>query len=480
MNIAIIGTGYVGLVTGTVLAELGNNVICVDISAEKVNQLRQGVSPIYEPGLEELIKRNITASRLHFTTVHAEAVFDAQVIFNAVDTPSADDGSVNMGSMRSASADVGKALASMPADKRFFKVIVNKSTVPVGTADLVKDLIAEHYDGEFDVVSNPEFLREGQAVNDCFHPDRIVIGNGHPKTKEIMQELYKPFKAPILFTDVQTAEMIKYASNSFLATSISFINNLSWLCEKVGADIEMVSAGMKLDKRIGAQAFLSAGPGYGGSCFPKDVKGIVSIAQDNGVDLKILKMVNEVNEEHRQSLVARLEQITGGLSGKRIALWGLAFKPETDDLRDAASQIVIPALQAKGASVHAFDPVAQERAKEEFSDVKYYQNPYEAITDADALMILTEWKEFISLDKHTMKKVMRSPIVFDTRNIYDPKQMEEAGFVYASVGRATRGNFATPTPPLDNFNFSTPVSSLVGESEEVAQLIKRQLNPPQF
>ncbi len=470
MNIAIIGTGYVGLVTGTVMAELGNNVHCVDISEEKVAQLKRGESPIYEPGLEELIKRNIASSRLSFTTNHAEAIAEAQVIFNAVDTPSADDGSVNMNSMQAASNDVGQALKKLTSEQRFFRVVVNKSTVPVGTANLVKDIIAKHYDGEFDVVSNPEFLREGQAVNDCFNPDRIVIGDGDPKSRAVMQELYKPFKAPILFTDVQTAEMIKYASNSFLAMSISFINNMAGLCEKVGADIEMVSEGMKLDKRIGKQAFLSAGPGYGGSCFPKDVKGIVSIAKDHAVDLKILRMADEVNNEHRQNLVNRLEQIAGSLQGKRIAVWGLAFKPETDDLRDAASQIVIPALQAKGAEVHAFDPVAQEKAKEEFQNVAYYQNPYEAITDADGLIILTEWKEFISLDKHTMEKLMRSPIVFDTRNIYDPKQMEKAGFVYASVGRPTVGELKKATPLPQNLNFNT----------EVGELRQRQANPPRF
>lgn len=435
MQIAIIGTGYVGLVTGTVFAELGNSVVCVDIDENKVAQLRQGVSPIYEPGLSELITRNVAEKRLKFTTSHAEAIHAAQVIINAVDTPSAADGSVDLTAIKAASDDVGRALATLAGEQRFFRVVVNKSTVPIGTADLVKTIIASHYDGDFDVVSNPEFLREGQAVNDSFHPDRIVIGDGHPQSHAVMAELYAPFEAPILFTDVQTAEMIKYASNSFLAMSISFINNLAALCEKVGADVEQVSEGMRLDRRIGRQAFLSAGPGYGGSCFPKDVKGIISIAKENGVDLKILRMVEEVNSEHRAALVPKLAQIVNGLSGKRIAVWGLAFKAQTDDLREAASVTVIPMLQAGGAEVHAFDPVAQERAQKLFPDVTFHPNPYEALTDADALIILTEWKEFISLDRLTMHKLMREPIIFDTRNLYDPQALQAAGFRYFSIGR---------------------------------------------
>lgn len=470
MNIAIIGTGYVGLVTGTIFAELGNNVTCVDISEAKIALLKEGKSPIYEPGLAELISRNIAASRLHFTTQHLEAVADAQVIFNAVDTPSADDGSVNMNSIKSASADVGRALASLPPEKQFFRVIVNKSTVPIGTANMVKDLVSEHYGGSFDVVSNPEFLREGQAVSDCLHPDRIVIGDGHPESRAVMEELYRPFDAPILFTDVQTAEMIKYASNSFLAMSISFINNLSWLCEKVGADIEKVSEGMKLDRRIGKQAFLSAGPGYGGSCFPKDIKGIVSIGKDYGVELKVLQMVDEVNNEHRRLLVPRLERLVGSLAGKRVAIWGLAFKPETDDMRDSASVTVIPALQSLGAEIHAFDPVAQEKAKEMFTNVTYHPNPYEAITDADALMILTEWNEFVSLDKVTMKKLMRSPIIFDTRNVYDPAEMAQEGFKYSSIGRPDSFSTTDPTPvvsPEPTLTFATDTDTITANSEPI-------------
>lgn len=435
MQIAIIGTGYVGLVTGTVFAELGNNVISVDIDEKKVASLRQGVSPIYEPGLSELITRNIAEGRLRFTTSHAEAIRDATVIFNAVDTPSAADGSVDLTAIKAASNDVGQALANLSEEQRFFRVVVNKSTVPIGTADLVKTIIASHYHGDFDVVSNPEFLREGQAVNDSFHPDRIVIGDGHPQSHAVMEALYAPFEAPILFTDVQTAEMIKYASNSFLAMSISFINNLAALCEKVGADVEQVSEGMRLDRRIGRQAFLSAGPGYGGSCFPKDVKGIISIARDHGVDLKILRMVEEVNTEHRAALVPRLADLIGGVSGKRIAVWGLAFKAQTDDLREAASVTVLPMLHESGAEIHAFDPVAQERAVRMFPYVTFHPNPYEALTDADALIILTEWKEFISLDRQTMHKLMRAPIIFDTRNLYDPAALRTAGFQYVSIGR---------------------------------------------
>ena len=435
MNIAIIGTGYVGLVTGTVFAELGNNVICVDILPEKVEMLQRGESPIYEPGLSELIMRNVSEGRLKFTTNHEEAIKESSVIFNAVDTPSAEDGSVNLNSIKAAAKQIGQALASLNKDERDFRVVINKSTVPIGTANLVRNIIAENYNGDFDVVSNPEFLREGQAVSDAFHPDRIVVGDGHPKSHQIMMDLYQPFKAPMLFTDVHTAEMIKYASNSFLAMSISFINNLAWLCEKVGADVNKVSEGMKLDKRIGKNAFLSAGPGYGGSCFPKDVKGIICTAKEYGVDLKILRMVEEVNQEHRNQMVPKLKEWVGDLSGKKVAVWGLAFKPETDDLREAASQTIIPMLQAEGAEVHVFDPVAQDKARQVFSDLVYHPNPYEAITGVHALIILTEWKEFLSLDKSTIKKLMQVPVVFDTRNIYDPKEMQDNGISYHSIGR---------------------------------------------
>ncbi len=437
MKLAIIGTGYVGLVTGTIFAEMGHDIYCVDVLPEKVERLTRGEPTIYEPGLEELIKRNVAEGRLRFTTNHREAITDAVVIINAVNTPSADDGSVDLTAVKQASADIGRALADLPVEKKFFRVIVNKSTVPIGTANLVRDIVREHYNGEFDVVSNPEFLREGQAVSDCLHPDRIVIGDGHPESHRLMQELYRPFDAPMLFTDVQTAEMIKYASNAFLAMSISFINNLSWLCEAVGADVTKVAEGMKLDKRIGPNAFLSAGPGYGGSCFPKDVKGIVDIGHQYGIELSLLTAADKVNQQHREKILAHAQEMVGDWEGKRVAIWGLAFKPQTDDLRDAASTFIVPALLAAGVEVHAFDPVAQDKAKELWPAMQVHSNPYETLTDVDLLIVLTEWREFTALDRHTIHKLMRRPAVFDTRNIWNPAEMKGAGFEYRSIGRTT-------------------------------------------
>ncbi|MFY9484448.1 MAG: UDP-glucose/GDP-mannose dehydrogenase family protein [Patescibacteria group bacterium] len=435
MKIAIIGTGYVGLVTGTGFAELGHDITCVDIDRTKVAKLRRGVSPIYEPGLQELIERNIAEGRLKFTTKHLEAIKEAGVIFNAVDTPSAPDGSVSMKSLFVATDDIAKALAKLPKDHQFYRVIVNKSTVPIGTADEVTARIRNHYRGEFDVVSNPEFLREGQAVHDFFHPDRVVIGNGSGRARETMTQLYKTFKCPILFVDTKTAEMIKYASNSFLATSISFINSLTELCEKLGADITMVSEGMKLDKRIGKQAFLTAGAGYGGSCFEKDVSGLGSIAKSYGVRLPILEATKKINHRQRVIILAKVKKLLRTIKGKKIAVWGLAFKPGTDDLRDAPAMEIIGWLRQAGAKIAAFDPVAEENAKRVLPHVQFSPNPFHAVKDADLLLIMTEWDEFRGIDRTKIKAAMAQANVVDGRNIFDRQELESLGFRYEAIGR---------------------------------------------
>ncbi|MBI3261065.1 UDP-glucose/GDP-mannose dehydrogenase family protein [Candidatus Berkelbacteria bacterium] len=435
MKIAIIGTGYVGLVTGTGFAELGHDITCVDIDHAKVAKLKRGVSPIYEPGLQELIERNIAEGRLKFTTKHAEAVKEAAIIFNAVDTPSAPDGSVSMKSLYAATDDIAQALAKLPKNHQFYRVIVNKSTVPIGTADEVANRIRSHYRGEFDVVSNPEFLREGQAVHDFFHPDRVVIGNGSGRARELMTQLYKTFKSPILFVDTKTAEMIKYASNSFLATSISFINSLTELCEKLGADITMVSEGMKLDKRIGKQAFLTAGAGYGGSCFSKDVKGLISIGKTYKVELPILKATDRINAKQRRLIFNKIKKLLPRLRGRTIAVWGLAFKPGTDDLRDAPAIDVINWLRQAGAKISAFDPVAETNAKKLLPQIQFSPNPFHAVQGADLLLVMTEWSEFRAIDRAKIKAAMRHANVVDGRNIFDRTELESLGFRYEAIGR---------------------------------------------
>lgn len=435
MKIAIIGTGYVGLVTGTGFAELGHDITCVDIDRAKVAKLLRGVSPIYEPGLQELIERNIAEGRLKFTTKHAEAVKEAAIIFNAVDTPSAPDGSVSMKSLFGATDDIAKALAKLPKNHQAYRVIVNKSTVPIGTADEVANRIRRHYLGEFDVVSNPEFLREGQAVHDFFHPDRVVIGNGSGRARELMTELYKTFKAPILFVETKTAEMIKYASNSFLATSISFINQLAELCESLGADVTAVSEGMKLDKRIGKQAFLTAGAGWGGSCFPKDVKGLIAIGRQADVKLPILEATDLINKRQRQRVIAKVKKLLPKLKGKTIAVWGLAFKPKTDDLRDAPSIEIIKTLLSLGAKITAFDPVAEANARKLLPQLEYSPNPFHAVRGADLLLVMTEWDEFRAIDRNKIKAAMARPNVVDGRNIFDRQELESLGFRYEAIGR---------------------------------------------
>ena len=428
-KIAVIGTGYVGLVTGTCLAEIGHQVSCVDIDISKIENLKKGIIPIYEPGLDELVKKNFDKKSLNFTTDFNEAVANAEVVFIAVGTPPMADGSVNLEYVKTAAESIGKAMNG-------YKVIVNKSTVPIGTGDTVQRIISTFYDGEFDVVSNPEFLREGNAVDDFMNPDRIVIGNGKGKAREIMLELYSPLSGERVLTNIKTAEMIKYASNAYLATSISFINSIANICEKVGADVTEVAQGMRLDKRIGKYSFLDAGVGYGGSCFPKDVKGLIQIANENNVSFDILESVEAANEAQKKSLLPKIQKLLGeNLHGKKIAIWGLAFKAETDDVREAPALTVIKQLQDRDAEVVVFDPVAMEQAEKANSNLVFALDLYESVKDADCLVITTEWKQFKGADLAKIKSLMKSPNVIDGRNIFAVDIMKENGFNYISVGR---------------------------------------------
>jgi len=430
-KITVIGVGYVGLVTGTCLAEMGNKVIGVDIDKEKIDGLNKGIIPIYEQGLEELVKKNVSDKKINFTTDVSKAVEDSEIIFIAVGTPPMPDGSVNLEYVRSAALSVAKNMNG-------YKVIVNKSTVPIGTGDSVTKIIRDNYRGDFDVVSNPEFLREGTAVSDFMNPDRVVIGSSSKKAEEIMVELYSNFGTEnMVVTDVKTAEMIKYASNSFLATEISFINSIANLCEKLGADVEKVAEGMMLDKRIGEKAFLHAGVGYGGSCFPKDVKGLIQIAQENGMRFGILEEVEETNNAQKQSLLRKIQKLVGeDLHGKNIVLWGLAFKPHTDDVREAPALVIIKQLLDRGAIVRAFDPIAQHQAKRVLDDTIDYENDLEdSVKNADCLVIMTEWPEFKVVDLEKIKSKMNQANVVDGRNIFEPEEMKEKGFKYISIGR---------------------------------------------
>lgn len=427
MNISVIGTGYVGLVTGTCFAELGNTVTCIDIDSEKISLLKRGVAPFYEPGLEELLKRNQQALRLSFTTSFGD-ISSSTIIFIAVGTPSRPNGDVDL-------SYVEKVAATIAMHLKQYAVIVNKSTVPVGTGDFVRAIIKKTYSGEFDVVSNPEFLREGSAIEDCLHPDRIVIGTTNHKALVLIQELYKPFNCPLVITNIKTAEIIKYASNAFLATSISFINQISQLCEEVGANVEEVAHGMKLDKRIGKQAFLRAGIGYGGSCFPKDVKGLLQSLKKHRCSLGILEAVETINYTQQQLFLQKINKLFPLLQDKKIAIWGLSFKPKTDDLRDAPSVTIIPALQQAGANIVAYDPVAMHNAKKIFKKVTYAKTATDALTGSDCLVILTDWDEFKQVDKRELKKRLTQPIIIDGRNIYDPEEMKKNGFTYVSIGR---------------------------------------------
>ncbi len=435
MNIAIIGTGYVGLVSGTCFAETGNHVVCIDINEDKINQLRRGETPIYEPGLDVLLERNIKEKRITFTTSLAEGIQDAQIIFLALPTPPGKDGAADLQYVLGVAKDLSKIISS-------YKVIVNKSTVPVGTAEKTTAVMLEHLDPSlFDVVSNPEFLREGVAVEDFLKPDRVVIGTTSEKAKKLMDELYQPFVRqgnPIYYMDERSSEMTKYAANSYLAMRISFMNEMANLCERAGANVDWVRMGMGSDGRIGKR-FLFPGVGYGGSCFPKDVQALARTADEHEYDFQIVKSVMEVNDRQKLILGNKiLKHYQGDIKGKTFAIWGLAFKPETDDIREAPALYLIETLLANGAIVKAFDPEAMPNVKALFGDkVQFVQNQYDAITDADALVIVTEWSEFRNPDFNKIKSTLKSPIIFDGRNVYALEKMKELGFHYQSMGRGT-------------------------------------------
>lgn len=436
MKIAIVGTGYVGLVSGTCFAEMGINVTCVDIDEKKISQLKNGVIPIYEPGLEEMVKKNQAAGRLNFTTDLSSVLNDVEVVFSAVGTPPDEDGSADLKYVLDVARTVGKNMNN-------YLVFVTKSTVPVGTAKRVKAAIQEELDKrgvnlEFDVASNPEFLKEGAAVQDFLRPDRVVVGVESEKARDIIARLYKPFmlqKDLMIFTDIPSAEMIKYAANSMLATRISFMNDIANLCELVGADVNMVRKGIGSDTRIG-QKFLFPGCGYGGSCFPKDVKALIKTAQQNGYEMEVLQAVERVNDKQKSILFEKLQKHYNlDLSGKTITLWGLAFKPETDDMREAPSLVLIDLLLNAGCKVKVYDPIAMEECYRKIGDkVVYCKDMYEATIDSDALMIVTEWKEFRVPSWDVLKKSMNNYVVFDGRNIYDSKELIEKGFSYYKIG----------------------------------------------
>ncbi len=432
MKIAVIGTGYVGLVTGTCLAETGNEVICVDIDAEKVAKMRDGVVPIYEPHLDMLFERNIKANRLQFTTSLAEGLEHGDIIFLALPTPEDDDGSADLSYVLSVSEEIGKIITS-------YKVIVDKSTVPVGTAERVREVIAKNASCDFDVVSNPEFLREGFAVDDFLKPERIVVGSSSERATALMRKLYNPFVRsgnPVIIMDEKSAELTKYAANSFLATKITFMNEIANYCEKVGADVDKVRVGMGTDSRIGKR-FLFPGIGYGGSCFPKDVKALKKAGQDEDYDFKILGSVIDVNQTQKSILIPKMDaHFNHDLEGKNIAIWGLAFKPETDDIREAPSIDMMNALLDRGANLRVFDPEAIPNIKKRFGDTLSYANSmYDALENAAALVICTEWSIFRSPSFTRVKELLSAPIIFDGRNLYQVEDMEKEGFTYISVGR---------------------------------------------
>jgi len=432
VKITIIGTGYVGLVTGTCLAESGHEVICSDISKEKINILKNGESPIYEIGLLELIQKNVKEKRLSFTTNVADSIKKSQVIFSAVGTPMGENHEADLSYVRAVAKNFAKNLND-------YKIFVNKSTVPVGTGDMVKKIISENTNESFDIVSNPEFLREGAAVKDFLNPDRIVVGCESKKAKELMGEVYKPFERtqnPIIYTDVKSAELIKYASNSMLATRISFMNEIASFCEKVGANVKEVAKGMGYDSRIGPK-FLQAGVGYGGSCFPKDVAALIESGKEKGIDFKILNSVENVNEKQKTIVVDKLKEKFLDLKGKIITIWGISFKPRTDDIREAPSLYIIEKLLKEGAKIQAFDPVAQKNIKKEFPQFKidYFDNSYNALKNSDALLILTEWDEFRIFDFEKAKINMNNKLIIDGRNILNPIEVRTQGFIYESIGR---------------------------------------------
>jgi UDPglucose 6-dehydrogenase len=428
-NITVIGAGYVGLVTGACFADLGNQVACVDINEQKIAGLKQGVMPIYEPGLEELVARNVRAGRLSFTTSYAEGLKEAEFVFIAVGTPEGVDGEADLRYVRMAARSIAEVM-DHPI------IIVNKSTVPVGTGDWVADIIRECRNNgvDFAVVSNPEFLREGSAISDFLHPDRIVLGSLNREAADQVAQLYLPLRTTIMITDLRTAEMIKYASNAFLATRISFINEIATVCEALGADVKEVATGMGYDKRIG-HAFLNAGVGYGGSCFPKDVRALAYMAENKGRKPQLLHAVMEINTHQRRAVVRKLEDALGRLEGKTIGLLGLAFKPNTDDMREAPSTHIARMLQTAGAHVRAYDPIAMQVAARVAPEVELAEDAYSLAEGCDGLIVVTEWNEFKNLDLARIRELMNQPVLIDGRNIYDPAMMKELGFYYRGVGQ---------------------------------------------
>ena len=429
MKVCMIGTGYVGLVSGTCFAEMGHEVICVDVDKRKIDVLNKGAIPIYEPGLEELVKRNVDAGRLSFSTDTREGVDRSLFVFIAVGTPPKDNGEPDLSSIEQVAREIGAAM-------RDYKIIVEKSTVPVQTGRWVRTVVKRFskHSNEFDVASNPEFLREGSAIKDFLYPDRIVLGVESKRAEEQLLELYKPIDAPKIVTDIASAELIKHASNSFLSTKISFINALSIICEQSGADVIKVAEGMGLDKRIGRD-FLNAGAGFGGFCFPKDLKAFIGISAKLGYDFRLLKEVENINEEQMLRVVKKTEEAIWNLRDKRIGILGLAFKPNTDDMRFAPSITIIKAFEKEGATVKAYDPVATDRARTIMPDIEYCQSPYDAAKDVDALVLVTEWDEFAKLDLKKLRETMRQPIFVDGRNLFDPVKMKELGFIYTGIGR---------------------------------------------
>ena len=436
MRVAVVGTGYVGLVAGTCFADVGNDVICVDKDVNKIEMLNQGQIPIYEPGLEEMVKRNVEQERLSFTTDIKKAVQASQIIFIAVGTPPNEDGSADLQHVLSVAKDIGQHMNG-------FKIVVNKSTVPVGTADKVKEEIKKHTRHDFAVVSNPEFLKEGAAIEDFLKPDRVVVGTDNEEAAEIMRNLYAPFVRtgkPIIVMDIRSAELTKYAANAMLATKISFINEIANLCEKVGADVDMVRRGLGADRRIGPY-FIFPGAGYGGSCFPKDVKAIIRTAKEHGMHLKILEAVEEVNNRQKTILLDKIKKyFNNDLKGKTFAVWGLSFKPNTDDMREAPAISLIRALTKEGAKIQAHDPEALKEAEWRFEDLLNKQvflikKRYDALEGADGLVIMTEWNEFREPDFYLIKEMLKQPVIFDGRNLYDPKRMAKISIDYFPIGR---------------------------------------------
>ena len=428
-KICVIGVGYVGLVTGTCFADLGNEVCCVDVDAAKIERLRAGEMPIYEPGLEEMVRRNAQAGRLRFSTSYEETLPGTEFAFIAVGTPQGSGGEADLKYVRSAARSIACAMNNP-------LIIVNKSTVPIGTGDWVADIVRRHQQEpiEFSVVSNPEFLREGSAINDFMYPDRIVLGSLNADAAGQVAQLYLSLRAPIMITDLRTAEMIKYASNAFLAARLSFINEIAIICETLGADIKEVAAGMGYDRRIG-RAFLDAGLGYGGSCFPKDVEALAHMASVHGCHPQLLRAVMDINRDQRRQALYKVRELLGTLDEKTIGILGLAFKPNTDDMREAPSVEIIHLLQSEGAEVRAYDPVAMPNAERMLHDVTLCRDAYQVADGADALIVVTEWNEFKHLALPRLKELMRQPIIVDGRNIYDPQEMKALGFIYRGIGR---------------------------------------------